>query len=127
MTDLALDLASVIDTHLSAYADPDAARRGPLVARVWSDDGELIDPPFDGRGHEAIAAMADAVLAHYPGHSFERTTVIDEHHGYARYEWALVAPDGAPAVTGTDFAQVDDAGRIVRILGFFGDLAPKDA
>ena len=127
MTDLTLDLDTLVDTHLAAYAEPDAANRAPLVAQVWSDEGQLIDPPFDGLGHEAIAAMADTVLAHYPGHTFQRTTVVDEHHGFARYGWALVAPDGTPAVTGTDFVQLDDAGRIRRILGFFGDLEPKAA
>jgi hypothetical protein len=33
-----------------------------------------------------------------------------------------VAPDGSVAVSGTDVAELGD-GRIVRIVGFFGDLA----
>jgi hypothetical protein len=47
---------------------------------------------------------------------------VDEHHGYARYGWALVAPDGNPAVTGTDIATVDSDGRLVKVIGFFGEL-----
>lgn len=127
MTDPTLDLTHVIDTHLDAYAEPDAERRQALVAEVWRTDGRLIDPPFDGTGHDEIAAMTDAVLAHYPGHTFTRTTAIDEHHGVARYGWALVGPDGEPAVTGTDVVDLDDDGRIARVLGFFGDLSPVPA
>ena len=126
-TTLPLELDRLIDTHLEAYAEPDAERRQALVAQVWRPDGHLIDPPFDGRGHQEIAAMTDAVLAHYPGHTFNRTTAIDEHHGVARYGWALVGPDGTAAVTGTDVVDLDEDGRIARVLGFFGDLAPAPA
>lgn len=124
MTDTTTDptTADLVDTHLLAYAEPDAARRGELLARVWADDGQLLDPPFEGTGREAIAALTDAVLEHFPGHAFRRTTAIDEHHGIARYGWELVAPDGTVAVAGTDVAEVRD-GRLVRIVGFFGELA----
>jgi hypothetical protein len=118
------DLATLVDTHLAAYCEPDPAKRATLVAAVWAPDGRLLDPPFDGEGHDGIAAMADAVLTHYAGHRFERTTAIDEHHGIARYGWALVDPEGTPAVTGTDVVELSTDGTISRIVGFFGDLAP---
>ena len=116
------DTTTLVDTHLVAYAEPDAARRTELLAQVWAADGQLLDPPFDGTGVDAISALTDAVLAHYPGHTFRRTTAVDEHHGFARYGWELVAADGAVAVAGTDVAEVRD-GRIVRIVAFFGELA----
>ena len=120
------DLATLVDTHLAAYCDPDAARRAEAVAAVWAEDGQLLDPPFDGTGREEIAAMTDVVLTHYAGHRFERTTQVDQHHGVARYGWALVAPDGTPAVTGTDVVELAADGRIARIVGFFGDLPPVE-
>jgi hypothetical protein len=118
------DLTALVDTHLAAYCEPDPAKRATLVAEVWSAHGRLVDPPFDGAGHDGIAAMADTVLTHYAGHRFERTTPVDEHHGHARYGWALVAPDGTPAVTGTDFVELAPDGTIRCIIGFFGDLGP---
>jgi hypothetical protein len=117
------DLTTMIDTHLAAYGEADAARRATLVAEVWTADGSLIDPPFDGTGREAIAAMTDVVLAHYPGHTFRRTTVVDAHHSFARYGWELVAPDGTVAVGGTDIVEFAADGHLGRIIGFFGDLA----
>ncbi len=119
----ATDTTTTIDTYLRAYCEPDAAVRADLVAGVWSPEGQLIDPPFDATGHDDISAMTDAVLGHYPAHTFVRTTDVDEHHDVARYGWALIGPDGTPAVTGTDVVEFDGAGRIVRVLGFFGDLA----
>lgn len=121
------DLTAAIDAHLTAYCDPNPSHRTETVARVWAADGQLIDPPFEGQGRDAIGAMTDGVLAQYPDHTFRRVTTVDEHHGYARYGWVLARPDGAPAVTGTDFAQIGDDGRLLRIVGFFGDPVPAKA
>ena len=116
------DLTTTIDTHLAAYCEPDAERRATLVAEVWNPEGELIDPPMEGQGLDAIAGLGGAVVTHYPGHTFRRTTTVDEHHGYARYGWAMVAPDGTIALTGTDVVALDGDGRLVKIVGFFGEL-----
>jgi hypothetical protein len=121
------DLETTIDTYLEAYTESDAARRDELVSKVWITDGKLIDPPFDAHGHDAISAMADAVLGHYPGHTFRRTSGIDAHHGFARYGWALVAQDGSVAVAGVDVAEVTDDGKLARVTGFFGDLPERES
>src|SRR3954453_22699435 len=116
------DLTITIDTHLAAYCEPDAERRAVLVGEVWSPQGQLVDPPMEGEGLDAIVGLGDVVVTHYPGHTFTRTTSVDEHHGYARYGWALGAPDGSVALSGTDVATVDTDGRLVKVVGFFGDL-----
>ncbi len=116
------DLTATIDTYLEAYSETDAARRAELIAEVWTADGMLIDPPLDGTGHDGISALTDVVHAHFPGHTFRRTTAVDAHHDVARYGWELVAPDGAVTLAGMDVAQLTDDGRIRRVLGFFGPL-----
>jgi len=115
-------LSVAVDTHLKAYCEPDPATRTELLAAVWAPTGALFDPPFEGEGLDAIAAMTDVVLTHYAGHTFRRTTDIDAHHTFARYGWELVAPDGTAAVTGTDIVEIDAEGRLTRIVGFFGPL-----
>lgn len=118
------DLTEVVDTHLAGYCEPDRTRRLALLRRAWSADGKLVDPPFDGAGPEGVADLVDAVLEHYPAHTFRRTTAVDAHHDHARYGWELVAADGTVAVGGTDFVTVDDAGRLATVVGFFGELRP---
>jgi hypothetical protein len=121
------DLAQTIDAHLEAYCEPDPARRRELLQGAWIADGELLDPPLEGRGTDAIAGLVDVVLQHYPDHRFRRTTAVDAHHDHARYAWELVAPDGTVAVNGIDVARVDGEGRLVQVVGFFGDLEPVSA
>jgi hypothetical protein len=126
-TDTTTDTRSVtenIDMHLEAYALDDAARRDALVASAWNADGELLDPPLEGHGRAEISALADVVLTHYAGHKFVRTTAVDAHHGFARYGWDLSASDGTVAVSGIDVVQFDEAGKLLRVVGFFGPLEP---
>jgi hypothetical protein len=120
----ATSITATVDSHLEAYALADVDRRDSLVASNWNADGELLDPPLEGRGHAEISALADVVLTHYAGHRFQRTTAVDSHHGFARYGWDLVGPDGTVAVSGIDVVQFDDAGKLLRIVGFFGPLEP---
>jgi hypothetical protein len=117
-------VVDTIDMHLQAYAMADQDRRDALVSAAWNADGELLDPPLQGRGLAEISALADVVLTHYADHRFVRTTAVDAHHGFARYGWELTAPDGTVAVSGTDVVQFDDAGKLLRIVGFFGPLEP---
>ena len=117
------DTTRIVDTYLAGYCEPDAARRALLVAEAWSTNGELFDPPFEAAGHGGIAALTDVVLAHFPAHTFRRTTGVDAHHTFARYGWELVAADGTVAVAGTDVVEFAADGRLARVVGFFGEPA----
>lgn len=116
------DLTTTIDTYLSAWTEPDAARRAVLIARVWDTDGRLTDPPFAAAGHAGIGEMASALQTQFPGHRFRRTSGIDAHHDQLRFAWELVGPDGAVALSGLDVGELAADGRLRRITGFFGDL-----
>ncbi len=127
MTDEATGLAATIDAYLDAYGESDAARRDQLVGRVWSVAGELVDPPLVGTGRAGISQAAATVQAHYPGHRFRRTSGIDAHHAFARYQWELVGPDGTVAVAGLDVAELSDDGLLRRVVGFLGPLPVLEA
>lgn len=116
---------ALVDANLAAYCDPDAARRNAAIARIWHPEGRLVDPPMEALGHKGISAQADKLLAKFPGHRFRRTTAVDLHHEFVRYGWVLEAPDGKPAITGTDFVHLDVDGRLMVVVGFFGELAQR--
>ena len=123
MTDTTFDTTTAtetVDTWLAAYGEPDRDRRTELVRRVWAADGELIDPPLAGTGHDSLVALADAVLEMFPGHTFRRTTEVDGHHRYARYGWELVASDGGVALGGQDLVELTANGQLQKVVGFFG-------
>ena len=110
----------LVDAHLAAYCEPDPAARRKAIGRLWNAGGRLVDPPFESSGHEGIAQQAALLVAQFPGHRFERTTAVDEHHGFARYGWKLVNDAGVAAAEGIDILVLDVDGRIGQVVGFFG-------
>ena len=118
------DLTATVDAYLSAWNERDPDRRAELIERAWAPDGRLVDPPLTGDGHAGIDAMARAMHEHYPGHRFRRTSGVDAHHDQLRFAWELVADDGTVALTGLDVGQLAGDGRLERVTGFFGELAP---
>jgi hypothetical protein len=114
---------TLIDEYLSAYCEPDREQRVKAVSRLWAIDGRLTDPPMEAFGHEAIVAQTDVLLGQFPAHRFCRTTAIDAHHGFARYGWTLVNATGTLVLEGCDFAEIDEGGRLRRVVGFFGSMA----
>ena len=118
---------TLIDDYLNAYCEPDRVRRASAVSRLWATDGRLTDPPMEASGHEAIIVQADALLGQFPAHRFRRTTTIDGHHGFARYGWSLVNATGTTVLEGCDFVEIDEGGRLRRVVGFFGSMAPLAA
>jgi hypothetical protein len=124
-TTTATTATAVIDHYLAAYGEPDEARRRQLIAAAFVEDATLADPPIDASGHAAIDQVFAAVQSQFPGNEFRRSSVVDEHHGAARYEWELVAPDGAVSIAGTDFVRFAADGRIESVVGFFGPVAAR--
>ena len=116
------DITETVDRYLSAWNEPDPARRAELIDAVWAEDGRLIDPPLTGEGHDGISEMAAALQQHYAGHRFRRVSGVDAHHDHLRFAWELVGPDGEVAIKGLDVGELGEDGRLRRITGFFGEL-----
>lgn len=117
-------LETLVDRHLAAYGDTDAARRAGAIRAIWSAEGRLVDPPLEAVGHAGISDQAATLQSQFPGHRFERTTAIDAHHQSLRYGWRLVSPAGASVLEGIDIADLDVDGRLSRVVGFFGAQPP---
>jgi hypothetical protein len=110
-------IATVVDTYIAAWNEPDPERRRALVGAVWSDGGSYLDPLMAGHGADEIAGMIGAAQAQFPGHRFELSSGPDAHHDVGRFAWTLRGADG-PAAHGVDFATVAGDGRLREVTGF---------
>lgn len=121
-----VDATTTVDTFIAAYNETDAEARLALLEEAFSPAGRLIDPPLDAAGHRGISEMMGTVHRQFPGHTFRRSSGVDEHHGHVRYAWELLTPDGQVALDGMDVGELDAGGRLVRVTGFFGGPPDKD-
>jgi hypothetical protein len=119
------DLEQTISTYCDAWGESDPGRRRALLATVWADDGTYTDPTVHLVGVDALVAHITTVLAKRPGAVIERTTAVDGHHAVARFGWRVVLADGRKLPEGIDFVELTDDGKISRIVGFFGAMAPR--
>lgn len=119
------DVTQLVDDYLSGWNEVDAAEREQIIERCWEPDATLVDPPLDGSGHAGIDALVQALQHHYPDHQFVRTSEVDAHHDAFRFSWRLVAPDGAPALSGVDYGLLGERGRLRRVTGFFDAHGPS--
>ncbi len=124
-TGTATPIGAVIDDYLAAWNETDARRRAGLIARVWAEDGRLIDPPLASEGHAGIGEHHAALQAQFPSHRFRRASGIDAHHDHFRFAWELVGPEGVVALAGLDVGELAADGRLRRVTGFFGGLPER--
>jgi hypothetical protein len=97
------------------FNERDSERRLIALRSFYTEDATLYDPESVATGPEAISAVVSALLDSLPP-DFVFTSVgrAVGHNGVGRLFWRAGPPGGPVAVTGTDFAHVED-GRIKRL------------
>lgn len=115
------DIPECLDAMLAAWNEMDAELiRGHLDAAL-APDVLFVDPDNYIEGIDAFEVMVRKFRADMPTATAERTSGFNMHHNRYRYNW-LVRVGGEPAVPGMDVVEVSDAGRVLRVDGFFGPI-----
>ncbi len=110
-----------LDHMLAAWneSDPDLVR-GHLE-KALAPEVEFIDPSIETHGIDEFEANVHEVHRQVPGATYERTSRVDRHHRLHRYTWQI-SRDGEILMPGFDVTEVDEGGKVLRVLGFFGPL-----
>lgn len=121
-------MASTLDTFFAAWSETTAAGRRKLVAAAAAESFTYADPRSGGvlAGVDAVSGYVGMFSASAPGWS-ARVEASDTCHGYQRalVVFAGPGPDGeAVAQHGTYFAYLDEAGKLLSLVGFVG-TAPR--
>lgn len=103
-----------------AWNETDEAMRAALLELSFAEDGTYEDPQSHYESREALFDGIETFLAENPGARIAIASGVDSHHGKFRFRWRMVGADGALAAEGMDYGELDEDGRIQRIVGFFG-------
>ena len=131
--------AEVAERYVALWNEPDAGRRGGMIAELWADDGRhILQPPqemraiaaqpgiamtaiLEAQGHEEIAARAAGVHEHWvasEGLSFRGRDDADRLGDVLKLHWEAVARDGTVFAVGLSFLVLAADGRIGRDYTF---------
>jgi hypothetical protein len=119
-------IGAAVGQYVAAWHEPDPGVRGALLGACWAVDGVYCDPLGRAEGRDGLSALIASFRERLPGTRIDLDSGVDEHDGYLRFAWRMLAPDGAVTLEGVDFGEVDDAGLLRRIVGFFGPLPPRE-
>ncbi len=114
-----------LDHMLAAWNERDSDRVRGHLDRALAANVVFIDPGVETQGIDEFEANVHAVHRQIPGADYERTSGVDSHHRLHRYNWQI-SRDGELIITGFDVTEVDDDGKVTRVLGFFGPLPERD-
>ncbi len=119
------DYPESFDHMLAAWNESEPANVRGHLERALAPSVHFVDPSIETRGIDAFEANVHEVQGRIPGAEYRRTSRVDGHNGLYRYHWEI-RRDGKTLLPGFDVTEVDDQGRVVRVLGFFGPLAEHD-
>jgi hypothetical protein len=110
--------------YLAAWNARDTSAVRALLEKSVSHDVTFIDPANQVAGIDELERIIREARVSYPEAAYVVVTGIDGHHHRFRYRWEARL-DATTTVPGMDVTTVDEAGRIERVDGFFGDF-PAD-
>lgn len=120
-------LESLIDAYCAAWNEPDPGRRDHMLQPIWAVGATYTDPTVYLVGRQQLVDHIGKVLERYPSSRIVRTSVVDAHHGLARFSWKKVLADDRSLPDGVDIVEVGSNGKLQRVIGFFGPLQRAEA
>ena len=106
---------------MTIWNTTDADEKRRLTELAMEHNVHFVDPNHNIIGREAFLSMVDQVQAQIPGAVYGRASAVDVQNNHCRYHWAIHMKDGL-LMAGLDVTEVNDAGKIVKVIGFFGTL-----
>lgn len=112
-------MTDAITAYAAAWTETDDARRTDHLAVAWAEGGVYCDPLAWVVGRADLSAHIAETQASLAGGRIDVTSEPVRHHDSAFFRWTITDAGGATVLTGWDVVQLDDAGRIARLTGFF--------
>ncbi|MAZ86244.1 MAG: polyketide cyclase [Cellvibrionaceae bacterium] len=112
------------DHMLAAWNEPDKSRVRGHLEQALHPDVRFVDPSIDVSGIDGFEANVYDVQEKIPGAVYSRTSGVDSQHNFYRYHWAIHLNDEL-LVNGFDVVETAEDGRVLCVIGFFGDVPEK--
>ena len=110
-----------LNQMLSVWNTHDEAEKTALVAAAMEHNVHFVDPNHNIIGRKAFLEMVKKVQSQIPGAVYARASDVGVQNNFCRYHWTIHFKEKL-LTSGFDVTEVNDAGKIVKVIGFFGEL-----
>ncbi|MFN3213395.1 MAG: hypothetical protein ACE37M_09840 [Henriciella sp.] len=110
-----------LNKMLAVWNTTDPEEKAALVEAALEHNVHFADPNHNIIGRQAFLDMVEQVQAQIPGAKYSRASELDGQNNFYRYHWAI-HHNGELIMPGFDVTEVNDSGKIVKIIGFFGEI-----
>ncbi len=115
-----------LDMMLAIWNSSDPEEIERLAAKSLEHNVHFADPTHNIIGRELFVEMVHRTHKRIPGAVYSRASRIDIQNNFCRYHWEIHQGDKL-LVEGFDVTETNDAGKVVKVLGFFGPLIKERA
>lgn len=115
------DHPEALNKMMEVWNTTDTAEQSALVNAALEHNVHFVDPNHNIIGREAFLKMVAQVQSEIPGAVYGRASELDVQNNFYRYHWAIHL-NGELIMPGFDVTEVNDMGKIVKVIGFFGLL-----
>lgn len=118
-------MSTSIQGFFAAWSETDDARRHAAIAAAFAETGQYADPRTSAplTDTSAISDYVGQFIEAAPGAAAD-VIALDQHHGVSRATIAFRMANGMEQL-GQYFVELDNTGRISRMVGFVGTGAPQ--
>jgi hypothetical protein len=99
----------------------DESEQLALAEAALEHNVHFVDPRHNIIGRAAFLSMVRQTQAEYPGLRYSCSCEPQWQNNHGRYHWSIHSGD-QEVMTGFDVTQITDAGKIITVIGFFGEL-----
>lgn len=115
------DIPASLDHMLAAWNESDTNKVREHLDRALSPNVRFVDPTVDITGIDEFEKNVHEVHSQLPGAVYSRASGVDSQHNFYRYHWAI-HQDGELVLSGFDVTELDTQGKVLCVIGFFGDI-----
>lgn len=112
-----------LKTMIDIWNTPDPDERRGMAESALEHNLHFVDPRHNIIGRAPFLAMVAETRAAFPAAVYRHASRIEMQNNFCRYHWAIDM-DGKTVMEGFDVTEVNDTGKVVKVIGFFGRLDP---
>lgn len=115
--DVAVDTESLLANYIASWSMTDSAQRLSTLKTIWTEDGVHESPYGRSEGIAAINLEIEGFLKMFPGATVTFEDIKQTGHQIV-CTFILKNPDGSVVMTGTDYFEFNEEGKLLKVVGF---------